>query len=113
MADDNNREKVLAEYEALNELYEEATARDDDELRIKYGRKIADFFSINYAVLNLTEADVAEYKKRLAKYEKSYEKEKIAIKEAEKAKRAADEARDAYYDALLEQTPDGKKRTGH
>ena len=113
MADDNNQEKIMAEFDAICELYEEASAREDDVEMIKYGKQFAEFISVNYAVLNMTEAMVDEYKQGLAVYEKAFEKDKIAAEELEKANREVEESKQKYYELLLKLPPDGKKRTEH
>jgi hypothetical protein len=113
MAVSKKIKKIVAEFFALFDRYEEAFQSEDIKETIKRGREFCEYTSKNRKVLGLSDEQVDELTAKLDEVEKKDAEADRAEAALAKSRRAAEQSRQKYYQALLEEPPTGKKRINH
>jgi hypothetical protein len=85
----------------------------DFKEKIRTKREFYEYTKKHRRILRIPEEQVNQLEASIIALEKSDAKVDRAEAELKRAKRAAEKSRQAYYDALLEEPPTGKKRLNH
>ena len=113
MALSKKMKKILADFFDLTDRYEAAFERTDRKNAFKLGKEIVIYIAKFQKELGISDEYLKGMKNSLDKLEETTKKAEISKAEAEEASRKARKSEQEYYKFLLEQTPEGRKRTKH
>ena len=107
------RRKIRDDFFELFDRCQAAHEGTDFKEKIKTKREFYEYTRKHRRVLGVSEEQVNGLKASLIALEKSDAEVDRAEANLARAKRDAEKSRQAYYDALLEEPPTGKKRINH
>lgn len=105
--------KLIAELKSLQERTEDAIARGADDEVVECGKAFHRFMSEHQELLSIPDEQIEEIKIPLDKIAKKSNEDAKNEAQSRRIARQAEQLRQSYFQALLEEPPSGKKRINH